>query len=98
MTNKSKLRKAEILRVALALASKTGYMQITRQAVADRAACSPALVSEYFATMPQLRRAVMSAAIAERELTVLAQGLAARDSKARSAPEALRREAVAGLM
>jgi len=91
-------RKAEILSAALTVAGEVGYQRVSREAIAARADCSPGLVSAYFGTMPALRRAIMSAAIARRDLTVLAQGLAAGDSKAKAAPEALRRSAAEALV
>jgi AcrR family transcriptional regulator len=91
-------RKAEILTAALHAARCEGYRSFSRETVANVAACSPALVSHYFSTMKRLRRAVMSAAIARRDLVVLAQGLAAGDAKARSAPDELKAEAARGLL
>lgn len=75
-------RKAEILAAALRDARDVGYQQITRESVALRARCSPALISAYFGTMKRFRRAVMSAAVAQLDLEVIAQGLAAGDPKA----------------
>lgn len=91
-------RRAEIITAALDAARADGYRHISREAIAARAGCSPALVSSYYGTMTQLRRAVISAAIARRDLAVLAQGLAAGDSKARSAPQELKEAAVRGLL
>ena len=91
-------RKAEILSAALTVAGEVGYQRVSREAIAARADCSPGLVSAYFGTMPALRRAIMSAAIARRDLVVLAQGLAVGDSKARCAPETLKRAAVEALI
>ncbi len=91
-------RKAEILAAALDTARAVGYRHVSREAIAATAGCSPGLVSAYFGTMPALRRAIMSAAIARRDLVVLAQGLAAGDSKAKAAPEALRRAAAKTLV
>ncbi len=91
-------RKAEILAAALDTARAVGYRHVSREAISARAECSPGLVSAYFGTMPALRRAIMSAAIARRDLVVLAQGLAAGDSKAKAAPEALRRAAAEALV
>ncbi len=91
-------RKAEILAAALDTARAVGYRHVSREAIAATAGCSPGLVSAYFGTMPALRRAIMSAAIARRDLVVLAQGLAAGDSKAKAAPEALRRAAAEALV
>lgn len=89
--------KKELLAAALIIARTVGYDRVTRDALATAHGCSPALVSYYFATMPQLKRAIMSAAIAERDLVVLAQGLAAKDSKALAAPAALKGAAIRAL-
>ena len=83
-------RKAEILAAALISARRHGYRSVSREAIAQKAGCSPALVSAYFGTMKRLRREIMSAAVARGDLPVLAQGLVAGDAKARSAPEELR--------
>lgn len=90
-------RKRHILAAALADARKRGYMQVTLLSVADAAECSRGLVIHYFATMQQLRRAVMRAAIANRDLPIVAQGLAARDAQALKAPEDLRKAALASI-
>lgn len=91
-------RKAEILDAALTAAARSDYRTITRDQVAERAACSPALVSLYFGTMTKFRRAIMSAAVARRVLPVIAQGLTAGDPKARRAPEDVKAAALRGLM
>lgn len=90
-------RKRELTSVALVLARVVGYDRVTRGAIAVSAACSPALVSHYFSTMVHLKRAILSAAIAESDLVVLAQGLAAKDSKALAAPSALKSAAIRAL-
>ncbi len=91
-------RKAEILTAALAAARTDGYRSVSRESIALHAGCSPSLVSSYYGTMKKLRRAIMSAAIARHDLAVLAQGLAAGDSKARAAPDELKELAVRGLL
>lgn len=78
-------RKSLLLTAALTEARRVGFQQVTRDSVAAQAGCSPALISAYFGTMHKMRRAIMSAAIARSDLAVLAQGLAARDAKARTA-------------
>src|ERR1035437_4857716 len=90
--------KTKILDTALRLARQEGYLNVTREALSQVAQCSPALISNLFGTMPQLRRAVMSAALAQRELTVIAQGLEAGDSKAKRAPASIQREALESLL
>jgi AcrR family transcriptional regulator len=91
-------RKSQILDAAMALAAEIGYQKVTREAIAVRAGCAPGLVSVYFGNMNDLRRSIISAAIARRDLKVLAQGLAAGESKAKRAPEELKQQAVQLLM
>ena len=76
------VRKVEILDAALKLAANVGYKHITREALAEEAKCSTGLVTRYFGTMVQLRRAIVSAAITRQDLTVIAQGITAKEPKA----------------
>lgn len=91
-------RHAVILTAACRLATRVGYNNLSREAVAEAAQCSPGLVSAYFGTMVKLRRAIMGEAIRTRDFKVIAQGLACRDKRALGAPEDLRRQAVESLM
>lgn len=68
---------------------------MTREGIAKVAGCSDALVSAYFNTMTQMRRAVVRNAIVTQDLPVLAQALVLRDPQAMKAPEELRRAAAA---
>jgi len=90
----SKLRKADLLQVALQLSSKYNYTNVTRWAVAQRAGVSPSLVSRYFNTMTQLRRDVMRHAVREGLLDIVAQGLFAKDPHALKAPRELKEKAL----
>lgn len=76
---KPEIRKAEILTAALSLASMTHYLTVTREQIATAAGVSPAAVQYHFKTMPQLRRQMMRAAVKRECLTVVAQGLLAKD-------------------
>ena len=98
MTTPDTDRKAKLVTAALHIATSEGYNRISFDDVARRAKCSKSLVMHYFSTMPKLRRAIMSAAVAKGHLPVIAQGLAARDSKALAAPEVLRRAALDSLL
>jgi AcrR family transcriptional regulator len=91
-------RHASILDAALRMARLHGYQNITRVDIAVAAECSEALVSSYLGTMVQVRRAVVRAAIKQKDLAVLAQALAAKDTHAQKAHENLRRAAVALLV
>jgi AcrR family transcriptional regulator len=90
-------RHALILAAALRISRLHGYQKVTRADIALAAECSEALVSSYLGTMVQVRRAVIRAAIKNRDLIVLAQALAAKDSHAQKAPDELKRAAVATL-
>ena len=91
-------RKADLLNAALHLARSQGYRTVTRDAIAEHAGVTPALVSHYLGTMPQLRRAIMSAAIARSELAIIAQGLVAGDSKARAVTPEIKRRALESML
>lgn len=91
-------RKEQILEEALKLATKRGYKNLTRHAVADAAGCSTALVSHYFNTFVQLERAVMRAAVTRGILPIIAQGITRQDAQALKAPFELRKAALQSLL
>lgn len=92
------VRREEIMAAALALAKKVGFSGVTREGVAKQAGCSPRLMNYYYGSIIQLKRDLMRAAIAAKELKVIAQGLAVKDRVARRAPEELKQQAVAALL
>lgn len=83
-------RARTLLQVALGLAAIRGWRSITRDDIAAVAGVSPALVSARLGTMDALRRSVMRAAVAQRCVPVVAQGLAVKDRQAMRADETLR--------
>lgn len=87
-----------LMTAALATARADGYQRMTRQSVALAAGCSQGQISLVFGTMPQLRRAVMRAAVARGDMVVLAQGLAAGDPVARGASVPVKRLALEALL
>ena len=89
------VRRDQILAAALVLVQAEGFSHITRDGIAAKAECSTGLVSRYFKTMPQLKRAVMRAAIKAKNAAVVAQGLGVRDPHAMKAPEDLKKQALA---
>ena len=91
-------RRRAILAAATKLAMRHGYTNLTRESVAAEAKCSPATISVYYPVFNEVKRAVLRAAIVESNLTILAQGLAARDRAAMRAPEELKLRAVASLI
>lgn len=96
MTNKRLdpgVRTAELLQAALRVAADRGWRTMTRDCIAAAAGVSPGLVSARLGTMDALRRSVMRAAVKQRVVRVVAEGLAVGDAQARKAPEDLKREA-----
>lgn len=87
-------RRIEILDAAMRVSRIHGYQNATRKDIADLAECSEALVSSYFGTMTQVRRTIMRAAVKQRDLTIVAQGIVANDSYALKAPLELRKAAL----
>lgn len=86
-----------LLAVALTLAAAVGYTHVTREAIATHASVSPALISVRFGTMTAFRRTLMRYAVRKQCLSVIAQGLAARDKHACAASLEVRRAALAAL-
>lgn len=84
------LRKGSILDAAVDLSCTHGYTNISRQQVADRAGVSTGLVTKYFGTMQQLRRAIIRAAITREIPEIIAQGLACSDRHVMKAPDELK--------
>ena len=87
-------RKEQILSAAVIVAArKNGWSTLTREAVAAEANCVPSLLSRYFGTMAAFRRTHKREAVRLRNMSIIAQGLAAGDAHARKAPPDIRTEA-----
>ena len=84
------VRKDHILRVALVAAKEFGYTSVTRNMLAERAKVSPGLVTHYFASMVQLKRAIMRAAVEHKIPEIVAQGLSMGDKNAQKASPELK--------
>ena len=87
---KSAVRIEEIIAAGLSLAAAKGYQRVSRADLAQAVSVAEGTVSLHFGTMAQFRRSLMRAAVHQRNLAVLAQGLAARDHEALKAPASLR--------
>lgn len=83
----------QIIAAAVSLSEDFGYANITRDQVAEAAGCSPALVSRHMGSMDELRTAVVTEAVAQKNLNILAQALIERHPIAVAAPQELRRKA-----
>jgi AcrR family transcriptional regulator len=86
-----------ILDTAVEAAAVHGYAQVTRDQVATAAGVSPALVSAYLGTVPKFRRDIMRRAVVTENLTVLAQGITAKDSHALKISDELKQRAIDSL-
>lgn len=90
-------RKASILEAAIEAAKQHTFSGMRLHHVATAAECSNALVVSYYSTMPQVRRAVMRAAIKRGLLDIIANGVVTRDPTALKADEGLKTRALASL-
>lgn len=90
---RAKDRTAVILEAAITLATREGFTELRRDAIATEAGCTFGLVTIRLGTMTEVRRAVMRAAIKRKIWSVLAQGLACNDPTALKAPQDMKDEA-----
>lgn len=90
-------RTHEIITAGLALAMLHGYHRVTREQLAQTTGLATGTVNSVFGTMHQFQRAVMRHAVEQRNLAVIAQGLALRDPIARRAPDDLKNAAADSL-
>lgn len=88
-------RKAQIMIAAVSLAEKNGWAQLTRDGVATAAGVSAGLVTFYFPAIDDLRQQVMRKAVRDEILSIVADGLVARNPAAMEASVELRQKAVA---
>jgi AcrR family transcriptional regulator len=88
-------RKSDILEAALVEASESGFNNITRKGIAERAGVSDSLVNKYMGTLSQLRRTVMRQAVKHEHLTIIAQGIVTRNPYALKASDELQARALA---
>ena len=88
-------RTAALLHVALRLAAANGLHALTHASIASAAGVTNGLVVARLGTMEQVRRSVMRAAVRERCVPVVAEGLARRDVHAGKADSELRELAAA---
>lgn len=72
---KSQQRKDQLLKVAMKLARRKGYFNITRFEVAKEAKVSESLINVYFHTVEGLRNAIVERAIQVNDTDVIAQAV-----------------------
>lgn len=93
MSKPSNDRKSQLLEAALKIAKKIGYTKVTREAIAKDADVSPALVSFYFGSTPNMKRDIMRHAVKQGIVEIIAQGLADKNPYAAKAPPELKKKA-----
>lgn len=95
------IRRDLILNAALTAASRPGgWSKLTRQAIAQEAGCSEALISRYLGNIPSARKAIMKAAIKKEIVEIIVQSIAAHDGYAikRWLPATLKTRAINSLL
>ena len=88
------IRKDHILKVAMKLAEKRGYIWITRDELAKAAEISPSLITFHFRSIKRLRDDLMHQAITEENLKIIWQGLANSNIVALRASVKLKKAAI----
>ena len=86
-------RRQAILVAGVQEAEEIGFQRFSIVGVAERAACSRGLVHYHFDSIEALRKAVMLQAIRNKNLAIIAEGLATGDKQARLVKEPLRSRA-----
>jgi len=86
-----------LLDVAVDLAERIGFDNLTRDGIARAAGVSLSLPTQRLGNKAEMMRNIMRRAIKREVLAVVAQGLASGDKTARKAPEALKVRAAAWL-
>ena len=89
------LRRHDILEAAARVAAISSYREITQAQIAAEAGISPGLITYHFYSMNKLRKKLMVWAVQNKNLTIVAQGLAMHDPIAMSAPKTTRSNAAA---
>ena len=70
--------KQKMMQAATAIAERHGVAAVTRNAIADKAECAMSAVSYHYGDVKKIHRAVVQAAIDNKNLTVLGWAIAER--------------------
>lgn len=90
-------RNAKVLEAAVAEAQATGFANLRRRPIADRAGVSQGSVNQAFGDMAGLRESVMTAAVQREILPILAAGVIEGHTVACGAPAELQQRALDSL-
>lgn len=77
-------RKESILQSAINISVFEGYLNITRDMVADAANVTNGLVSHYWGCMPDLREQIIKHAVEREILPIIAQGISHQSEHTRN--------------
>lgn len=78
-------RKNLVLQAAFELAKKKNYLKITRENIAKKLQCTPQLITYYF-TINEIRKEIITEALAQNHEGILAQALVNREPLVRKLP------------
>lgn len=91
-------RRKEIVAAALHIAQRDGFQALDRTKIAEYAGCSVSLIQRYFATVKQLRRKVVRAALQSNKLVIVGQAIAAGEPSTNNLDPDIRRKALESLI
>lgn len=94
----TKLRREEILKIAMAIAIKSGLPAVSGTAIAKRMGVSRPAVAYHIPNVQALRDDVMREAVTSEILSLIAHGLSVGNPIATAAPAKLRRRAAESLL
>lgn len=90
-------RKRQILEQAAVLSKSKGFTGFSSTDIAKAIGCVHPNILYHFKTMGNLRDEMMKKAIKEQDLTIIGQGLIARNTIAIAAPESIKKKAARAL-
>lgn len=93
---KPEVRKEQIIKAAMTLAERDGYVNILRRDIAAEAGCGNGTINLHYGTMQQLRRDLIRHAIKQKNFVIIAQALMNRDPHVSDISDNLRHDAMMG--
>jgi len=91
-------KRIELLNEGLKHAISIGWENFTRESFCTHMGIAVGSINYHFKDMTGFRRAIMRKAIAKREVAIVAGGIESRCPVAKSAPESLKKQAIAYMM
>lgn len=91
----AKVKKHDLLLVAVEMAKKHGYTNITRDGIAYEAGVAMGTVTNQLGTMKQIKKAIVRHAIRNEVLPIIVQALCNGDERAKRIDNGLKERALA---